>query len=310
MNGRSFTLAEAKEVELGRGRQRGRDLLIASRGIRVPWGVEQEFHRIVAPLLRMTPGAVACWGTAGRLWRLPLPARMQSEQRVHLARVNSSTAPERFGVVGHRLRLGEDEVSACSGIPLTSPGRTWLDLAGLLELDELVAAGDALVCSHQRPFGPPKLALASLPELTAVVKNHAGARGIRRARAALELIRVGSDSAPESYLRLAALRIGLPEPELNIAILDESGQEIAWPDLAFRAYRVAVQYDGGHHLSAEQQALDARRDNGSSRAGWASIRINRVMIKESGYEGVMRQLIPLLQARGWQPSRRVWRSAP
>ncbi len=274
----------------------------------MPWGAAQEFHRIVAPLLRLSPGSVACWGTAARLWGLPLPAWAQGEQRVHLARVNSSVVPRRFGVVGHRLQLSCDEISDCSGIPLTSPSRTWLDLAALLDIDELVAVGDALVCCHSRPFGPAKPALLNLDELAAIVRKHSGARGIRKARVALGLIRVGADSAPETYLRLAALRVGLPEPELNVAIRDDRGNEVAWPDLAFRAFQVAVQYDGGHHLSVEQQAFDARRDNETAKAGWISIRVSRAMVRELGYEGVMRQLWPLLKARGWQPPYRVCRS--
>ncbi|AJT42038.1 endonuclease domain-containing protein [Psychromicrobium lacuslunae] len=307
LSGRSFTLAEA--AGLGRGRLQGKDLLIASRGIRVPWGVEQDFQRAVAPLFKLSPESVACLGTAARLWRLPLPAWMQGEQRLHLARVNSSTVPRRFGVVGHRLRLSEDEISASSGIPLTGRSRTWLDLAALLSIEELVAVGDALVNSHRRAFGPTKAAWVDLADLVAVVRRHSGARGVRNARIALALVRVGADSAPETYLRLAASRVGLPEPELNVAILDESGCEVAWPDLAFREFRVAIQYDGAHHLSVEQQASDARRDNASAAAGWISIRISRAMVQELGYQGVMRQLVPILRARGWEASRRVCRSA-
>ncbi|WP_157365092.1 hypothetical protein [Arthrobacter sp. QXT-31] len=38
------------------------------------------------------------------------------------------------------------EVVIHDGVRVTSPARTWLDLAGLLNVDELIAAGD---CKRQ-----------------------------------------------------------------------------------------------------------------------------------------------------------------
>ncbi|MBT2514130.1 hypothetical protein [Arthrobacter sp. ISL-30] len=36
------------------------------------------------------------------------------------------------------------------GLAVTSPARTWLDLASVLDLDDLVVAGDFLVCGYNR----------------------------------------------------------------------------------------------------------------------------------------------------------------
>lgn len=296
---RSFTLRTARSEDVSRGRLQHPNLFTPSRGIRVPWGVQQDFAAVVAPVLEASPDAAACWSTAARLWNLPLPPHLGSEQIIHLAISGSKRRPRRFGVAGHRLQLGEDEIRLLNGQAITSPARTWLDLAGSLTLEHLVALGDAIVCCHQRSFGPNTPALATPAELEAILHAHSGARGIRIARAALELIRIGADSVPETLLRLAAAEAGLPEPELNVVIISERGGEIAWPDLAYRKYRVAIQYDGGHHLSAEQQGSDARRDNETAKAGWISLRITKSQVNEKGYLGVMREVRGVLIQRGW-----------
>ncbi|WP_427135490.1 hypothetical protein [Pseudarthrobacter sp. S9] len=94
------------------------------------------------------------------------------------------------------------------GVRVTSPERTWLDLAAALALDDLVAAGDALVSEHGPEVPAPREATSSICALNRIVPDHGGARNIRRAREALGLIRVGADSPPETHLRLALVRPG------------------------------------------------------------------------------------------------------
>ncbi|WP_285728294.1 endonuclease domain-containing protein [Psychromicrobium xiongbiense] len=298
---RSFTVADALNAGETLGRLRGPDLHASSRGIRVPWGTDQEFHQAVSPLLALTPGAAACFGTAARLWNLPLPGRLDTEPRVHLAKINSIASITRFGVVAHRLKLLETELTKLAELPLTTPGRTWLDLCSVLSLEEAVVLGDAIISSHQGPFDEPVPALGTLQDCRDLIAAHPGARGIRLARAAGDLMRVGAASPPETKLRLAALRMGLPEPEHGVAIVDQRGVACAWPDLAWRRYRLGLQYDGVHHLSPEQQERDARRDNATLMAGWLPLRINRVMVHQFGYDGVMVQVAEALRRRGWRP---------
>lgn len=68
------------------------------------------------------------------------------------------------------------------GVRLTSPARTWLDLASVLALDDLVAAGDALVNEHGPEFPAVREATATIQELGEILDAHAGARNIRIAR--------------------------------------------------------------------------------------------------------------------------------
>ncbi|MBT1002401.1 hypothetical protein KIH31_07275 [Paenarthrobacter sp. DKR-5] len=205
---------------------------------------------------------------------------------MHLARGPQSNRPRRDGFTGHRLTLAPDDVRMLEGLRLTSPARTWLDLAAVLQFDDLIAAGDAVVCAHVRGFGPPKVALACPRDLHDVVIRNPGRRGVARARLALGEVRVGADSPPESMLRLALVRAGLPEPELNVAVRDPAGTEVLWPDLAYREQQVGVEYDGAHHGSEEQYLKDIAREARAHRAGWLIVRIGREDMLEDGRPAV------------------------
>ena len=106
--------------------------------------------------------------------------------------------PRRLNVVGHLLTFLPGELVEYDGVRLTSPARTWLDLASMAGVDDLVIAGDSLVCFHGPEFPAPREPLCTVADLRSMVANHPGARGVRAARAALEFIRVGADSQPET----------------------------------------------------------------------------------------------------------------
>ncbi len=110
-----------------------------------------------------------------------------------------SFPPRRVNVAGHLLTFLPEETAEHDGVKLTSPARTWLDLASVLKLEDLVAAGDSLVCSHGAEFPEPKDALCSIEELREIVGRHPGMRGVRTARAALELIRVARLGSGNSH---------------------------------------------------------------------------------------------------------------
>ncbi|MGD7733475.1 hypothetical protein ACQCX5_11015 [Propionibacteriaceae bacterium G57] len=125
--------------------------------------------------------------------------------------------------------------------PVTTGVSTWVDLAESLALDDLVTAGDWLL--------RPKSALTA-DDLRAGLRG--GGRGVRRAREALGLIRPGSASVSETLTRLLLVRAGLPEPELNVDLVTESGW-VATVDFYWRGWRFAMDYDGRHHRERVKQ---------------------------------------------------------
>ncbi|QSZ50397.1 hypothetical protein AYX22_19620 [Arthrobacter sp. D5-1] len=302
IRGRSFTLAEQRAAGIPDHRAWNNDLRVASRGVRVPWGEQQDPAHTARLLTGITEGAICCRETAAMLWGCPLPWDAQQDFLVHLTRSDGAFRPQRRGVKGHRMVLSVSDISSVGGIPVTGPARTWLDLAAVLAFEDLVAAADYFICSQTRSFGHNRIPLCSAEDLKAQVDRHAGMRGIRKARAALELTRVGADSVPETRLRLAMGRDFLPEPVLSYVVRDPSGREVAWPDLAYPDFKVAINYDGGHHLNAVQKESDIRREAALAANGWISVVVTAEHVRERGYDGVVRRIREALVRGGW-PSR-------
>ncbi len=143
------------------------------------------------------------------------------------------------GTVGHRTRAHLARVVHSGTAPIVDPATTFVMLAALLTVDELIVAGDGLVGW---------LNWCTVDELEAAVGRHRGARHIRKARAALAEVRPGSRSPGETRLRLTLLRRGLPEPKLNHDVV-VAGEWIARVDLAYPAARVAIEYESDLHRS-------------------------------------------------------------
>src|SRR6478672_3581325 len=106
----------------------------------------------------------------------------------------------------------------------------------MMTVEQLVVAGDSCVRMPRPELEGRDVPLCSLDDLRRMIDRHKGKRGIRKAREALTLIRVGSDSPQESLLRLAMVRAGLPEPELNVPIIDDRGMPHHETDLSYRKY--------------------------------------------------------------------------
>ncbi len=133
------------------------------------------------------------------------------------------------------------------GQPCTDAPQTFRDLAGHLELVDLVVLGDSLV---RVGWVTPE----QLREAVATPGRWAAAAG----RAAA-YVRAGVDSPPESRLRMLCVLAGLPEPVVGLVVQDRTGR-IRRLDLAWQLARVALEYDGRHHIEREAQWVgDLRR---------------------------------------------------
>ncbi|WP_354512328.1 hypothetical protein [Paenarthrobacter sp. 4246] len=164
-------------------------------------------------------------------------------------------------------------------------------------MDDLIVVGDAIISEHSRTFGPPKVALVSLQALKSFVETAKGVHGVRKARVALESLRVGVDSPPETKLRLCLEDAGLPAFVPNCRVDDALGKPV-WTDLGCPEYRICLEYEGPHHLLPEQQALDAYRDQRVSEAGWRQIKINKIDMRH-GRKWVAARVSQGLRKQGW-----------
>lgn len=271
----AFTTAELHAAGLPWRRTLAADLARICRGVHTAGVPDPCAPDGAAALVRLTGGVVSHVSAA--LWHgLPLPPRLARPAGLHLTFDRSARThrTDLDGVVSHRVRLPSDHVLELpDGQRVTTAARTWFDLAGMLrphEVDWLIADGDHLVRPPWTPTGRAD-PVATVLELSEVLARCRGRPGVRLARAALAEVRVGADSPPETFLRLALIRAGLPEPELQVAV-DPADPASPVVDLGYRAARLALQYDGAGHRTAQQQARDARRDAYCLERGWTTLR--------------------------------------
>ena len=146
-----------------------------------------------------------------------------------------------------------------AGYSCSSPEAVFAQMSQYLELEDLVALGDALMCRDRLLRRTTKYLLAQF------LADCERFRGSRKCCKALRLIREDTDSPWETYLRLWLLRYGLPEPTVNYEVQDGSRQRF-YLDLAYPEYRVGVEYNGKHHHG--QWAEDLDRFNAFQSRGW------------------------------------------
>lgn len=188
------------------------------------------------------------------------------------------------GVITRNQRINPDELIHVGGLPVTTAARTAFDLARQLPTGEAVARLDALM--RAKPF--------STEDVLMLAERHAGARGLRRLRAALPLVDPGAASPKETWLRLLFIDAGLPFPATQLPV-QQNWRLIALLDMGWEKYRVAAEYDGDHHRTDRRQyARDQARLRTVEELGWIVIRV----IAEDKPEDVIRRARDALLRRG------------
>ena len=221
-----------------------------------------------ALLAEELPDCVVSDVTAARVLGLHVPWEVARDDAVHLTQpAGTARRIRRHGVTSHRRALRQGQVMVVGGVPVTTPARTWFDLAARCSLTSVVAFADQLVRQPRQRFEGRDEPFASLRELVGVVEEAGRVPGKARAKEALGLIRVGADSFKETELRLALVDAGLPEPELQVPA-DPAGPFSHPADMGYPGLKIAIQYDGGTHFDPDQQRRNQRRDNDFYAQGW------------------------------------------
>lgn len=232
----------------------------------------------LTPVLR----ARACWLRSRRRGILAgfSAAALHGARWIDPARPATMIDTNRRPTAGVKVwweRIERDEVSTVDGMQVTTSARTALDLARRYPLDVAVAAIDAL--GRAVELQPADVEL--------LLDRYRGRRGMKDARAALELIDDGAQSPKESWLRLLLISAGLPPPQTQIAVRDEWGYAAAYLDMGWEDLKIAVEYDGDHHRTDRfQYVKDIRRLEMLERMGWIVIRV----IAEDHPEDILRRV--------------------
>lgn len=246
-----------------------------------------DFERYAMALDSMPGNAVLSHRSAAVVWGLWIPPFGDVEVTTPARAAGSryTTSVQRMAVVAHRRILPPEDVTVRHGLLVTDLVRTWLDLAPLLDVYDLVAAGDRAL-----QLGAP------LPDLLQRCGALKRLRGIRRCRTAASVLHPDSRSRPESRIRAALMLAGLPVPEVNRPIFDEYGQWLAEPDLHYKAARLAIEYNGSDHATLERMRKDATRTLDMQRADWL-VRIYTAIDAFQRLDGVVADTREILARR-------------
>jgi hypothetical protein len=294
-----FTVAQSDLFGISRKRIYNGRFTSSSQGIRVLANVQPSTAELLRAYTSVTEHSFASHQTAGFIWKF-FHYTCEGEQEVfHISRPAGSPTPRRANVRGHSTILPAEETTEIDGIRLTTRARTWLDLAEQLSVDELVVIADQLLRCPREHFEGRSEPYCTKSDLQRVVDRHPRKRGVRKAREALDLARVGADSPPETRLRLALVYAGLPEPAVNLRIIDEYGIERHQPDLSYPEFKVGIEYDGGGHAEQDQVDRDISRAEVASAIDWTEVRIsNRHMSNDA--RAAVAKVRSALIAKGWR----------
>lgn len=240
---------------------RARDVARLSRDTYLPRSLLGQLpERIAAVLLTAPPDAVVSHLTAAAIWGLEIPLQ-QPDDRVHLTVATGSAVRARADRAVHRSPLTADQVEQRLGFRVTTPARTWRDLAMVLLPAALLAVTDQLLAHW-----------CSRAQLAAALDLRPSGRGSARARSVLPVADPRSDSPMESVLRWFLHTAGVPAPVLQHEIWTPRGRfatDFAWP-----AMMLLVEFDGDHHRDRRTFVADLQRQNALVAAGWTILRFS------------------------------------
>lgn len=195
------------------------------------------------------------------LWLLGVDVLPPGPPQLEVVVPRGAVVPARTGVLSRTAQVAPHDRASLDGLRHLRPVRAAADLLRHLPPVEKVVVADAVTHAG----------LMTAEDLADELTVHAGLRGVRRARAALDRSDARAESPPETRLRVALVLAGLhPVPQHEVVV---GGRFIARLDLAFPAARVAVEYDGrAVHERAEVFVHDRRRQNELVAAGWTVLR--------------------------------------
>jgi very-short-patch-repair endonuclease len=215
--------------------------------------------RRIAAVLACGPGAVLSHRSAAAAWGL----RPTSRARLEV----TTSARSRSGPIAielHRVRrLHADDVDVLGRIPITSVGRTLVDLAAVLPVHALERA------VHQAEV----LRLLDAEQLAAALARSPTARGTRTLRALLAEPSPGTTrSALEERFLALCRNSAVPRPRLNLHVPTDHG--LVEVDACWPAARLVVELDGAAaHRTRRAFHADRRRDAALAAQGYVVVRL-------------------------------------
>ncbi len=185
---------------------------------------------------------------------------VDAEQPVEISGVKCLPQP---GLVPRAEQIADHETTHRAGLPVTTRIRTAYDLGRHLDRTEALARLDALMWNQR----------FDVAEVLELAERRPRARGLTQLRQLLPLVDGGAASPRESRIRLWLADCGFPRPHTQHPVVVGS-RPVAFLDLAWPDYGVAVEYDGDHHRKDRRQYVkDIERLRMLDELGWIVIRV-------------------------------------
>jgi very-short-patch-repair endonuclease len=281
--GTSYTWTDARARGVTR-RQIQADGVQIGRGLYVSRAVDLSLPERCGAWARVLPGDAA-FGlhTAVALYG----ADSSRDDAVHVVLRPRRVLPQHAGLTVHARTLEDVDTVEFEGLRLTSGAQTFLDMAPLLWAPDLMALGDALM----------RRGVLDGAALAARLLRADRVRGVVRARGCAPHLTAAAGSHPESRMRYHLLASELPDPEVQVAVHDRWGREVAHADLGYSRWKVALEYEGRQHAEPEQFDRDVDRYSLFAASGWLVLRFARRHQPTTVVDRTRRALV----SRGWQP---------
>lgn len=227
-------------------------------------GAPETWHQAtMAAALAWGPQVAISHRCAAALWEFP--GLTGSPPELIVPRARSRAGPGRV----HRTPLASVDVTRRFGIPVTTPTRTLIDLAGVADLGLVEEALDHALL---RGLTSVRRMRWRIEELTA-----RGRPGIPVIRDLVET-RASMRRVPESVFETRFLRrlrvAGIPLPVTQYEVRDPKGRLIGRVDFAYPDLRFGIETDGrGSHTGRMPFERDGARLTNLTLAGWNIIHV-------------------------------------
>ena len=218
-------------------------------------------------------------GTAATMWGM-----LDEPQAPVRLTVVGGELRSRRGLIVHRTRsLSKADVRLCRRLPVTSPSRTLLDLAGMLDGHELEAA--YAMAMRRRLTNP--------DEVAAAIARAPLKQGVATLRTLTQhgVTPILTRSVYERKLLRLIRAAELPTPRTNATV---EGHEV---DLLWPEQRLVVEFDGfAYHSDRTAFERDRLRDQRLIAAGYRVLRITARQIERTPI-AVIARIVAALNAR-------------
>ena len=214
------------------------------------------------PLTRPTAGLLAAGegSTISRFTVVQLLDLWRPQPTVHVT-VPGTTRSARPGLRIHGDQLAPDDIMRFEGLPITTPARTIVDLAHLVEHRELERLIDQALISELTTVDALRAAAHRTPAILRILEEP-GDIGAARSRVEAKLAKL---------IRSA----GLPKPEQNAVIGGHEYDFVWWRE------RLIAEYDSWlYHHTPLRAARDREKTNHAQAAGFAIFRYTDAVLTQ------------------------------